>query len=153
MAFRTFTLAALMLVASAVHGQDVPASMTETEKLSYALGMSLGDQLAKQGVDLDVAMYARGLTDALSGSPTALTEPEARALVTGLQRTLRARQAAVLSERTAPAEASKSAATGADAAATSAVPAIHVSFKLDPTGDQRTVHGRAVARSSVQPGR
>jgi FKBP-type peptidyl-prolyl cis-trans isomerase FklB len=51
---------------------------TPKEKHSYALGMSIGESMSKQGLPVDPAMVARGLKDALNGK-TAMTPDEMRA--------------------------------------------------------------------------
>jgi len=51
---------------------------TPKEKGSYALGMSVGLGLHRQGVDVDPAIVARGLRDAMAGRKTLLTEDEMR---------------------------------------------------------------------------
>jgi FKBP-type peptidyl-prolyl cis-trans isomerase len=49
---------------------------TDKEKQSYAMGMSLGVGLHRQGMTLDPALVARGLRDAQNGGKTAMTEQE-----------------------------------------------------------------------------
>jgi FKBP-type peptidyl-prolyl cis-trans isomerase FklB len=58
-----------------------PALKTPKEKGSYALGMKIGTDLHRQGVGatVDPALVARGLTDALAGGKTLMTEDEQRA--------------------------------------------------------------------------
>jgi FKBP-type peptidyl-prolyl cis-trans isomerase FklB len=51
---------------------------TQKEKGSYALGMSVGLGLHRQGVDVDSAIVARGLRDAMLGRKTLMTEDEMR---------------------------------------------------------------------------
>src|SRR4051812_44886401 len=41
---------------------------TDKDKASYALGMSIGTGLHRQGIPVDPAVVARGLRDAMSGS-------------------------------------------------------------------------------------
>jgi FKBP-type peptidyl-prolyl cis-trans isomerase FklB len=56
-----------------------PAALTtQKQKNSYALGMSIGLGLGKQGLDksVDSTLVVRGLRDALTGSKTAMTEEE-----------------------------------------------------------------------------
>lgn len=71
-----------------------PALEGRREKLSYAMGMDLGAGARKQGVELDGALVARGLRDALSGSPALLTDEEARTTLLELQGEMRAKRAA-----------------------------------------------------------
>jgi len=69
---------------------------TQKEKESYALGMKIGGDLMKQGVNaaVDPAIAARGFKDALAGSKPALTEDEERAALMQLQTEVRDKQQA-----------------------------------------------------------
>jgi FKBP-type peptidyl-prolyl cis-trans isomerase FklB len=88
-------LAILVMVLPAVGwAQDAPALKTEKDRLSYAMGMDLGRQLKAGSVDIDAAVFARGLNDALSGAKTVLTGNEATAVIAELQKNLAAKQAA-----------------------------------------------------------
>ena len=65
------------------------ALKTQKEKISYALGMSMGKNMAKsmsdEGVDIDRALFARGLKDALTGGKPLLTEAEAKEAIMAFQ--------------------------------------------------------------------
>lgn len=102
-----FTLAFLTFLLAAVAGsqqtlptnpgtsapkQEASALNTPKEKISYALGMDLGNQLRKQSVEVDTALFNKGLSDALSGSKTLLSEEEAQATMMQLQTQLRQKQ-------------------------------------------------------------
>jgi|SRR5258706_1007988 FKBP-type peptidyl-prolyl cis-trans isomerase len=65
---------------------------TQKDKVSYAMGMNFGTGFRKQSIDIDPAILARGLRDALSNGKTLLTEDEARVILTQLQTDLRAKQ-------------------------------------------------------------
>jgi FKBP-type peptidyl-prolyl cis-trans isomerase len=69
---------------------------TQKEKASYALGMKVGGDLHKQGVNaaVDPALAARGFKDALAGSKPLLTEDEERAALMQLQTQVRDQQQA-----------------------------------------------------------
>ena len=58
---------------------------TQTDKGSYALGMSIGLGLHKQGVGVDPAVVARGLKDAMAGGKMLLTEDEMKTAIQQLQ--------------------------------------------------------------------
>ena len=87
----TLVLLTLPTLAAA---QDAPALKTEKEKLSYAMGMDLGNQLKSRSVDIDPAIFAQALKDALSGGKTLLTDAEAKAVIAELQKAMLVRQAA-----------------------------------------------------------
>lgn len=65
--------------------QDGPALKSRKDKLSYALGMDLGQQFRKQSVDVDPALFGKGLSDTLSGGATLLTGEEVRTVIAALQ--------------------------------------------------------------------
>jgi FKBP-type peptidyl-prolyl cis-trans isomerase FklB len=64
-----------------------PALTTQKAKNSYALGMSIGTGLKKQGVAtaVDPALVSRGLRDAMGAGKTAMTEDEMRSALTQLR--------------------------------------------------------------------
>ena len=72
---------------------------SEKEKISYALGMGFAHQLRTQSIEVDPEVLVRALKDALSRGKTLLTEEEARAIVAGLQKELKAKQTALQSEK------------------------------------------------------
>jgi FKBP-type peptidyl-prolyl cis-trans isomerase FklB len=67
---------------------------TQKDKASYALGMSMGTGLHKQGVPVDPAVVSRGLRDAMAGGKTLMTEDEMRAALKKLQDDVHAAQEA-----------------------------------------------------------
>jgi FKBP-type peptidyl-prolyl cis-trans isomerase FklB len=64
-----------------VSAQEPAVFKTPKEKLSYALGVDLGRQFRKTSVEVDPALFSKGLSDALSGGKTLLTEEEVRATI------------------------------------------------------------------------
>jgi FKBP-type peptidyl-prolyl cis-trans isomerase FklB len=71
---------------------------TPKQKLSYALGADMGRRLKAASVDVDAAVVARGMSDALTGSKTLLTDDEMRATMAEFQKQLGEKQAAVVKE-------------------------------------------------------
>jgi len=87
-------LTLLMLALPPLAGaQEAPALTTEKDRLSYAMGMDLGNQLKTRSVEIEPAVFARGLKDALSSGKTLLTEEEAKAVITELQKAMIVKQA------------------------------------------------------------
>jgi FKBP-type peptidyl-prolyl cis-trans isomerase FklB len=84
----------MMLLPALVGAQDAPVLKTEKERLSYAMGMDLGKQLRSRSVDIDPALFAKALEDALSGGKTLLTDAEAKAALAAFQKAIMAKQAA-----------------------------------------------------------
>jgi len=58
---------------------------TPKDKASYAVGMSIGTGLHRQGVPVDAALVARGLRDAMTGAKPLLTDDEMKAVLTQLK--------------------------------------------------------------------
>ncbi len=57
--------------------------------MSYAIGLNIGKSMHKDGVEVDTAILARGVKDALAGGKTLLTDEEAKASLTALTADLR----------------------------------------------------------------
>jgi FKBP-type peptidyl-prolyl cis-trans isomerase FklB len=74
-----------------------PASGVELkdlkQKASYSYGYTLGRNLKAQAVDIDPELFAKGVADALGGSPAVLKEEEIQASLQAFARQLQARQA------------------------------------------------------------
>jgi FKBP-type peptidyl-prolyl cis-trans isomerase FklB len=92
MKIRWMMVLGMGLLAAVVAAQDTPVLKSKKDKVSYALGMDLGNQLRKLSVDVDPVLFGQGLKDALSGSKTVLTEEEVRAAVSELQAELKQKQ-------------------------------------------------------------
>jgi FKBP-type peptidyl-prolyl cis-trans isomerase FklB len=67
------------------------ALKTEKDKVSYAIGMNVGANFKRQGIDVDPNLFMQGIKDATSGGKTLLTEDEERAVLTQYQGELRAK--------------------------------------------------------------
>ena len=63
---------------------------TPLQRNSYAVGVSIGRGLKKDGGELDSALVARGLSDALAGEELLLTNDEVRAAVTIFRKRVKA---------------------------------------------------------------
>jgi len=98
MAIRWMVTLGIGLLTGIAAAQDAPALKDQKEKLSYALGMDLGNQFKKQAVEVDADIFVKGLKDSLSGNKTLLTEQEGRAAITALQNEIRTKQMAIAKE-------------------------------------------------------
>jgi FKBP-type peptidyl-prolyl cis-trans isomerase FklB len=65
---------------------------TQKDKVSYAIGVNIGMSLKKDSVDVDPAIFLRGLKDAVAAGKLAMTEDEMRTVMTALQSELRKKQ-------------------------------------------------------------
>src|SRR3954468_230738 len=65
------------------------------DKASYSIGMNIGMNFKKQGVDLNPDALLTGLKDALSGKKSALSETEQRDVMTAMSKELQDKQKAM----------------------------------------------------------
>lgn len=80
-------LVALMLDVVATAQEATTPLKSEKDKLSYAMGMDLAGQLKANAVDVDPAVFAKGMQDLFAGK-TLLTDNEAKAVIAALQKTM-----------------------------------------------------------------
>lgn len=81
---------------------------TETDKVSYIMGVQFGQSFKRQGVEINIESLTWGLKDAMAGNKLALSEDEMKQVMTSFQQRIRAEQAAKnLAEGTAFLEANK----------------------------------------------
>jgi FKBP-type peptidyl-prolyl cis-trans isomerase FklB len=68
------------------------ALKTQKDKASYAIGLNIGRSLHKDSVEIDPAIFARGLKDGVAGGKALLTDDEIKATMTALQADVNKRQ-------------------------------------------------------------
>ena len=88
------TLLALGLLGKQATAQDTTVLHDDKERLSYALGMDLGQQLHRLAVEVEPALFARGLQDGISGGKTLMSREEAQASIASLQDEMQRREKA-----------------------------------------------------------
>jgi FKBP-type peptidyl-prolyl cis-trans isomerase FklB len=76
-----------------VFAYDTNVLSDDKSKVSYAIGMTIGHNFQQQGIDVDTALFLRGLTDAKSGGTTLLTMQEMQATLKEFQQDMAAKQA------------------------------------------------------------
>lgn len=78
MKFAVYALFGFMLVAGPAAAADQATELkTETQQLSYALGLDLGAYFKSLGEDFDLSVIQRGIDDAYNGKKTLMTAEEA----------------------------------------------------------------------------
>ncbi len=85
------TLTACFLIASTSFAQTKKL-ITEKEKVSYSIGLSLGKNFTQQSIDIDVQTFTKGVEDALKGVTPLLTDEEIRVVMTNLQKRMTAKK-------------------------------------------------------------
>jgi FKBP-type peptidyl-prolyl cis-trans isomerase FklB len=81
-----------MALAGAASAQDAPELKSPKEKLSYALGMNLGNQFKTQSIEINPDVFVQGLKDTMSGGKALMTEEQAIAAISELQKELAQKQ-------------------------------------------------------------
>jgi FKBP-type peptidyl-prolyl cis-trans isomerase FklB len=76
---------------AAASGQTMELK-TQKDKLSYAVGMEMGMGVKAQGLEIDPALLAQGIKDAISGAKPLMSEDELRTVITGLQEEMKQKQ-------------------------------------------------------------
>jgi FKBP-type peptidyl-prolyl cis-trans isomerase FklB len=84
--------------ASGAARSGTTALTTKKAKRSYAIGANMGLGLKQQPIDVDPAIVAQGLKDALSGGKLAMTNEEASAVLKELQADLQSKQEASMAQ-------------------------------------------------------
>jgi FKBP-type peptidyl-prolyl cis-trans isomerase FklB len=82
----------LALAVTPVFGGEKSELKTPKDKLSYALGADMGNNIRKFELEVDVDLYLQGMKDTLSGGKALLTEQEIRTVIMSMQKDLQAKQ-------------------------------------------------------------
>jgi FKBP-type peptidyl-prolyl cis-trans isomerase FklB len=98
MKFHLIGVLCLLLLVSQVGAEEKLVLKDQKDKVSYSIGMDIGNNLKKQSIDIDPDILAQGIKDAFSGGNTLLTEQEFRDTMTAFQIELRAKQYVRLKE-------------------------------------------------------
>lgn len=83
---------AIALVITNVYSADEAVFKTEKDKVSYAVGMDIGNMMARQPIDIDVNMFIKGFNDVMKKNKTLLTDQEFRETMMALQKEMMAKQ-------------------------------------------------------------
>ena len=82
----------IVLVANTVFASETSELKTPKEKVSYAIGMEMGNSLKKNGVDVNPDLLTKAIKDVLAGQKTQLTDQEAGAVLTDLQKEMQGKR-------------------------------------------------------------
>ncbi|MGE5894438.1 MAG: FKBP-type peptidyl-prolyl cis-trans isomerase N-terminal domain-containing protein [bacterium] len=87
-----FAVLCLVFLASLAIAEEKSVFKSEKEKISYSIGMDIGNNMKKQSIDIDPDTLAKGLKDSFSGGKTLLTEEEARETLNAFRNQMMAKQ-------------------------------------------------------------
>lgn len=91
--FFLFIILGISLLAGQVFAEEKMELKGEKEKLSYSMGVDIGNKLKTQSIEYDADIFSKGLKDVLTGSKTLLTDQEVREILSNLQKDLIKKQA------------------------------------------------------------
>jgi FKBP-type peptidyl-prolyl cis-trans isomerase FklB len=75
-----------------VFAKEIKRLVTEKEKISYSIGLSIGKSFKQQAIDIEMDTLVKGVEDALQDAKPLLTEDEIREVMTNLQKNLMAKK-------------------------------------------------------------
>jgi FKBP-type peptidyl-prolyl cis-trans isomerase FklB len=76
MKLKLIVILGVLFLVSQAQAQETPVLKNQKDKVSYIIGMDIGNNLKKQSIDVDPNILAKGVKDALSGAKSLLTEKE-----------------------------------------------------------------------------
>jgi len=88
----TALAASLMTMPLLSHADD--ALTSDQDKVSYSLGVDMGRNLQKQGIDVNPDVVVQGLKDGIGGGPLKMTDGEMQATMTAFIQSMRDKMAA-----------------------------------------------------------
>ena len=95
MKIKLMAVLGLFVLVSQANAQDSLVLKDQKEKISYIIGMDIGNNFKKQSIDVNPDILARGIKDAVSGTKPLLTEQEVREIMTSFEKEMRAKQEVV----------------------------------------------------------
>jgi FKBP-type peptidyl-prolyl cis-trans isomerase FklB len=88
----------LATLATPLFAEDRPALKDTKDKVSYSIGLDIGNTFKKQKMEISPEALMAGLKDALSGANPLLTQDEIRTVMTQFSKDMREKSAAVSKE-------------------------------------------------------
>jgi FKBP-type peptidyl-prolyl cis-trans isomerase FklB len=82
----------IALFVSQVSAEEKLTLKDQKDKVSYSMGINIGNNLKKQSIDVNPDALANGIKDALSGGKALMTEQEINETMTAFQKEMMAKQ-------------------------------------------------------------
>ena len=105
MKLKLIVLLGFLFFMSQVHAQETLVLKNQKDKVSYIIGLDIGNNLKKQSIDVDPNILVKGVKDALSGAKPLLTEQEIQETMVAFQKEMAAKQEQVAKRNKAEGEA------------------------------------------------
>lgn len=86
-----FVVAGTLFLAVQVYGEEISLK-DKKDKVSYAIGLDVGNAMKKQSIDINTDIFVKGLKDALSGEKKLMTDDEIRETMTAFSHEMAEKQ-------------------------------------------------------------
>lgn len=83
-----------LTMSTGIVAADAPALSTDMDKLSYSVGIDLGKNLKRQGIEINPTVMAKGIQDGMNGGTLLMTEQQMKDTLSKFQKDLMAKRAA-----------------------------------------------------------
>ena len=93
MKFKWVAVLGVLLAVSLANAEENLVLKDQRDKISYTVGVDIGNSLKKLPVEVNLAIVVRGITDAVSANTLMMTEEEIRETTMALQKELMAKHA------------------------------------------------------------
>ncbi len=88
----------IFLIPAIVYAESSSELKSEKDRISYSIGMDIGNNFKKQSLDIDPDVLSRGIKDALAGNKPLMSEQESAETMTKLRKQVMAKQAEMMKE-------------------------------------------------------
>jgi len=105
MRLRLIVVLGILFFVSQVYAEEKLVLKNQKDKMSYIIGMDIGNNLKKQSIDVDPNILAKGVKDALAGGKPLLTEQEISETTAAFQKEMMAKQEQVAKKNKAEGDA------------------------------------------------
>jgi FKBP-type peptidyl-prolyl cis-trans isomerase FklB len=92
MKLKLIVLLGVLFLVNQVNAQETLILKNQKDKVSYIIGMEIGNNLKNQSIEVDSNILAKGVKDALSGAKPILTQQEIQATMTAFQKEVMAKR-------------------------------------------------------------
>lgn len=92
MKLKCLAVLAIGILAVEARAQNATTSNTQTDKLSYTIGVTMAKSLKSQGIQIDQNSLIRGLKDELAGNKLLMSEEDLTATLSGARAEIRQRR-------------------------------------------------------------
>ena len=91
-------LLGIFLIVNLGFAEDDAVLKTEKDKLSYAIGMNIGNNLKRQSLELNLEIVSQGIWDSLTDGKTLMSEQEYRDTMTVFEQEMKQKQVSQIKE-------------------------------------------------------